>query len=101
MSEKNWPEPFGYFCDWGDAEYGLQRIAMYYGEPGSAGENDWNEFPKVHENLPLYTAAQVRKIVAAEVAVEREACAKIGDRINAGTWAIEEYQDRIRERGSP
>jgi len=47
--------PFGYFCDWGNDSYGLQRIAMYYGEPGSGTADDWNEFPKVYENIPLYT----------------------------------------------
>lgn len=48
-------EPFGYFCDWGNDSLGLQRIAMYYGEPGNAIDDDWNEHPKVHKNLPLYT----------------------------------------------
>ena len=48
-------EPFGYFCDWGNDSLGLQRIAMYYGEPGNAIDDDWNEHPKLHKNLPLYT----------------------------------------------
>lgn len=48
-------EPFGYFCDWGNDSLGLQRVAMYYSEPGNAIDDDWNEHPKVHKNLPLYT----------------------------------------------
>jgi hypothetical protein len=54
LTTKKQEKPFGYFCDWGDDSYGLQRIAMYYGSPGSASEDDWNEFPKVCVNLPLY-----------------------------------------------
>lgn len=51
-------KPFGYLCDWGNDSYGLQRVAFYYGEPGSATEDDWNESPKVHRNLALYLAPQ-------------------------------------------
>ena len=62
MSEQVKPaseqKPFGYLCDWGNDSYGLQRVAFYYGEPGSATEDDWNEFPKVHNNLALYLAPQ-------------------------------------------
>lgn len=57
-------EPFGYFCDWGDHD-GLQRIAMYYGEPGSGSIDDWNEAPKVHRNLPLYGPEVVAMLEAA------------------------------------
>lgn len=72
MSEIKLPEPFGYFCDWGDYQQ-EQRIAIYYGEPGSAIEDDWNESPKVHKNLPLFTADQMK----AAILEERERCARI------------------------
>lgn len=54
-----WPQeqpaaPFGYLCDWGPDNTGLPRQIFYYGEPGSAAEDDWNEVPQVHRNLPLY-----------------------------------------------
>lgn len=54
-------KPFGYFCDWGDAD-GVQRIAMYYGGPGSAIEDDWNEIPSVHRNIPLYSPETVQHL---------------------------------------
>ena len=57
---------FGYFCDWGNDSYGLQRIAMYYGEPGNAISDDWNEHPKVCENLPLYTSPPDARIAELE-----------------------------------
>ena len=56
-------DPFGYFCDWGSDSYGLQNIAMYYGEPGSATYDEWDESPKVYKNLPLYTTPQPVKEV--------------------------------------
>lgn len=65
-------EPFGYFCDWGDYQ-SEQRIAMYYGEPGSASIDDWNEMPKVHKNKPLYTEAQLLAMYAAGAEWMREA----------------------------
>lgn len=60
--------PFGYLCDWGDKN-GLQRVAFYYGEPGSATQDDWNEFPKVHLNLPLYTTPQPDRTAELEAKV--------------------------------
>ena len=53
-------EPFGYLCDWGDDSYGLTRQTFYYGERGSPTLDDWNEYPKVHHNLTLYTAPQTK-----------------------------------------
>lgn len=54
------PDPFAYLCDWGNDSYGLTRQVVYYGEPGSATLDDWNEYPKVRENEPIYTADQMR-----------------------------------------
>ena len=56
------PEPEGYLCDWGNDSYGLPRIIVYYGEPGSATADDWNESPKVHRNTPIFTREQVLSI---------------------------------------
>ena len=61
------PKPFGYFCDWGDSSSGLQRIAMYYGEPGNGVDNDWNEHPRVHKNLSLITTEQAEAYAQARV----------------------------------
>ena len=61
------PKPFGYFCDWGDSSSGLQRIAMYYGEPGNGVDNDWNEHPRVHKNLPLIPTEQAESYAQARV----------------------------------
>ena len=55
-------EPFGYLCDWGDDSYGLTRQTFYYGERGSPTLDDWNEYPKVHHNLPLYTTPQTKPL---------------------------------------
>ena len=48
-------KPYGYLCDWGNTNYGITRQVFYYTQQGSATEDDWNEIPKVHKNLPLYT----------------------------------------------
>ena len=53
------PSPTGYLCDWGDMPEGCSRQAFYYGEPGNASKEDWNEFPKVQDNEPMFTAAQM------------------------------------------
>ena len=58
------PEPMGYLCDWGNDSYGLTRQTIYYGEPGSATLDDWNEFPKVHENTEVFTATQLHQAFA-------------------------------------
>lgn len=63
MSKVQMPDPFGYFCDWGDSESG-QRIAMYWGEPGSATADDWNEYPKVHCNVAVYDATALAQAEA-------------------------------------
>ena len=49
------PAPFGYLCDWGNDKDGGTNQVFYYGEPGSAIGDDWNVYPKIHHNLPLYT----------------------------------------------
>lgn len=59
------PPPFGFLCDWGNSSYGLTRQVFYYVEPGSASLDDWNESPKVHKNLPLYTEEQMREYALA------------------------------------
>jgi hypothetical protein len=60
-------EPFGYLCDWGDDSYGLTRQTFYYGERGSPTLDDWNEYPKVHHNLPLYTTPQTKPLSDEEI----------------------------------
>lgn len=67
-------EPFGYLCDWGNDSYGLQRVAVYYREPGSGVEDDWNESPRVHENLPIYTQTQ---LLAVQERTSEALCAEI------------------------
>lgn len=57
------PDPYGYLCDWGPA-MGCDRQVFYYSEPGNGIDDDWNEMPKVHRNLPLYTHEQVLQIIA-------------------------------------
>ena len=57
------PEPFGYFCDWGNDSLGLQRIAMYYGEPGNGIDDDWNRHPEVHKNTAVFTADQLKQAI--------------------------------------
>lgn len=59
------PPAYGFLCDWGNSSYGLTRQVFYYVEPGSASLDDWNESPKVHKNLPLYTADQMREYALA------------------------------------
>lgn len=63
------PDPFCYLCDWGDYG-GLPRQIVYFGEPGSGVDDDWNEVPKVHHNKPMYTEEQVRAIIAKVKGVE-------------------------------
>lgn len=60
-------EPFGYLCDWGNDSYGLTRQTFYYGERGSPTLDDWNEYPKVHHNLPLYTTPQTKPLSDEEI----------------------------------
>jgi hypothetical protein len=48
-------KPYGYLCDWGNNRDGSTDQVFYYGEPGSATVDDWNAYPKIHTNLPLYT----------------------------------------------
>lgn len=95
-------EPFGYFCDWGDHD-GIQRIAMYYGEPGSATFDDWNEFPKVHKNLPLYTHPSPTDL-RAEYLRGLEDAAKVCDEVslqaNAAWKLAYRPQDQGRETGA-
>ena len=57
------PEPLGYLCDWGDDRYGLPNQIVYYGGPGSAIEDGWNEHPEVHLNTPIHTEAQLKQAV--------------------------------------
>lgn len=57
------PEPLGYLCDWGDDRYGLPNQIVYYGGPGSAIEDDWNEHPEVHLNTPIHTESQLKQAV--------------------------------------
>jgi hypothetical protein len=58
--EPKLPDAFGYLCDWGNDSYGLTRQTIYYGEPGSATVDDWNEYPKVHHNTQVFTADQLQ-----------------------------------------
>jgi hypothetical protein len=52
------PKPFGYFCEWSN---GTQHL--YTDGIGSAIEDDWNQYPEVHENLPLYNAPPKKECV--------------------------------------
>lgn len=58
------PNPFGYLCEWnappGMPDYGNAQ-EFYHREPGSATIDDWNKFPDVHHNLPLYTEEQLKQ----------------------------------------
>jgi hypothetical protein len=67
-------EPFGYLCDWGDDSYGLTRQTFYYGERGSPTLDDWNEYPKVHHNLPLYTTPQTKPLSDEEITQVFDKC---------------------------
>lgn len=69
-------KPFGYLCDWGDKN-GLTNQTIYYGEPGSSTVDDWNDYPKVHENIPLFTEDQIESMLKSAVEEERERCAAV------------------------
>ena len=71
-------KPFGYLCDWGDKN-GLTNQTIYYGEPGSSTVDDWNDYPKVHENTPLFTEDQIDSMLKSAVEEERERCAAVCD----------------------
>ncbi len=87
MSKDNKLEPFGYLCDWGDTQGGMQRIAVYYGERGNGVDDDWNEHPKVYKNLPIFTLDQAEAYTAAKVREALEEAAQlIESRVNQDTW---------------
>lgn len=48
-------EPEGYLCEWSGRIGMPNNQVFYYGERGSAIEDDWNRQPDVHKNLPLFT----------------------------------------------
>lgn len=85
------PEPMGYLCDWGNDSYGLTHQTVYYGEPGSPIEDDWNCHPTVHKNTQLFTRDQLLRYGAAQrlAGRERETCtwAEQDDKDMPGTYA--------------
>lgn len=80
-------KPFGYFCDWGDYD-GLQRIAMYYGEPGSGSINDWNVAPKVHHNLPLYSQDAIQ-MLQRDLSSARAECERLRKDAGECAWTVD------------
>lgn len=61
------PKPFGHLCEWDSLNQ-----ALYYGEPGSASVDDWNKFPNVHHNLPLYSKDAIDSLQSALQRVTEE-----------------------------
>jgi hypothetical protein len=91
-------KPFGYLCDWGNDSYGLPRQTVYYGEPGSAIEDDWSVYPKVHHNLPIYTtppASQHDLQAINTLEQERQKAWRLG--YNAGQKAIQQAAQAVPE----
>lgn len=61
------PAPFGFLCEWATSGGFPATQTVYYGGPGNGIDDDWNCFPEVYENMPIYTAEQMQAYARAAV----------------------------------
>ena len=94
VAEVELPEPMGYLCDWGNDSYGLTHQTVYYGEPGSPIEDDWNCHPTVHKNTQLFTRDQLLAYGAAQRLAGREQAIE-----DCATAAWTHYMDTAKRKG--
>ena len=93
------PLPYGYLCEWDkDSNH------FYFGEPGSAIEDDWMKSPVI-KNMPLYSEgtfnellAQLTTLTAKLEAAEKDARryrAMRDDAIKSGDYSNPEEFDAV------